>query len=418
MSGADMRTNRTTAIGFAIVAVSAVLYWLVNRSFDAGRGDFFYLADAFLHGRTWLDVRLGPWDVIPVDGRYYVPFAPFPAVALMPVVALFGAVGADQVESGINALLAASGVGMCWWLLGRLRVPRIIDRIWLVILFGFSTQILWVTTRGGVWHTGHLVATILTFACLVELWGRRRAWLIGLLAGFAFLTRAPLAFAIPFYALLLLPGVTGTTLDQPEPIVPTTDGGYIARARRRLPWRAWILLGIGVMPSLLAFFAYNQVRFGTPLESGYALATLPDWLEAQRAKGLFSIVHVPMNIEYLFLHLPTVVSTPPFFRPDGLGMSVFITSPGLLFALRADWRRARTWILAGAVVAVLIPTLLYYGGGWLQYGYRYFLDSVPIVLAMCGLAAAYRGEVGPVWKVLIAFGTVVMALGVYWAYNL
>ena len=33
------------------------IYWLANREFDAGRGDFFYLADAFLHGRTWLDVR-------------------------------------------------------------------------------------------------------------------------------------------------------------------------------------------------------------------------------------------------------------------------------------------------------------------------------------------------------------------------
>ena len=31
-----------------------------NRGFDAGRGDFFYLADAFLHGRTWLDFRPGP----------------------------------------------------------------------------------------------------------------------------------------------------------------------------------------------------------------------------------------------------------------------------------------------------------------------------------------------------------------------
>ena len=40
----------------------------------------------------------------------------------------------------------------------------------LAVLFGFSTQILWVTTRGGVWHTGHLIATILTFACLIELW--------------------------------------------------------------------------------------------------------------------------------------------------------------------------------------------------------------------------------------------------------
>ena len=106
---------------------------------------------------------------------------------------------------------------MCWWLLGRVGVPRLIDRLWLVILFGFSTQILWVTTRGGVWHTGHLVATILTFACLIELWGRRRAWLIGLLAGFAFLTRAPLAFAIPFYASCWCPMVAPASASAAAP---------------------------------------------------------------------------------------------------------------------------------------------------------------------------------------------------------
>ena len=54
----------------------------------------------------------------------------------------------------------------------------------------------------------------------------------------------------------------------------------------------------------------------------------------------------------------------------------------LLFALRADWRRPVTWFLAAATVLVLVLTLLYYGG-WLQYGYRYFLDSVPFVMALC-----------------------------------
>ena len=57
--------------------------------------------------------------------------------------------------------------------MGRIGVRRLVDRGWLVLLFGFSTQILWVTTRGGVWHTGHLIATILTFACLIELWGKQ-----------------------------------------------------------------------------------------------------------------------------------------------------------------------------------------------------------------------------------------------------
>ena len=206
-----------------------------------------------------------------------------------------------------------------------------------------------------------------------------------------------MAFALPFYALLL-------ATSPPR--------------ARTLPWRAWAWLAIGVLPSIAFFFLYNQLRFGTPFESGYALATLPDWLESQRQQGLFALVHVPMNLDYLFVHLPTFIPRPPFFKPDGLGLSVLLTSPGLLLAARADWRQSRAWWLLGAAVAVLIPTLLYYGGGWLQYGYRYFLDSVPFVIALCGMAAVRRGRVGRGWLALIAFGTVVMLVGVYWAYHL
>ena len=412
----DARTGRPSTavlVGLAVVGISALLYWLANRQFDALRGDLFYLADAFLHGRASIDIRLGPNDVIPIGDRYYVPFAPFPAVVLMPIVALVGPVTADQLESGINALLAAAGVGMCWWLLGRIGVARLTDRLWLTVLFGFSTQILWVTTRGGVWHTGHLVATILTFACLIELFGRQRALLVGLLAGAAFLSRAPLAFAVPFYALLLEPRVVAGAAQ-----VSAVAGGYVARASRWVRWRSWGLLALGVLPSIVAFFVYNQVRFGTPFESGYALATLPDFLERQRQVGLFSLAHVPMNLDYFLFRLPRLISEPPFFRPDGLGLSVLITSPGLLFATQADWRRPRSWWLLGAAVAVLIPTLLYYGGGWLQFGYRYFLDSVPFVMALCGLGAVRRGGVGLGWRLLIVFGCLVGAAGVYWAYHL
>ena len=121
-----------------------------------------------------------------------------------------------------------------------------------------------------------------------------------------------------------------------------------------------------------------------------------------------------MNLDLFLLHLPKPIDQFPFFKPDGLGMSVLLTSPGLLFAVRADWHSRRSWWLLGAAVAVLIPTLLYYGGGWLQYGYRYFLDSVPFVIALCGLAAVKQGRIGYGWLALIAFGTVVMAFSVYW----
>lgn len=404
----DRWRDRPTAIGLALVALSAALYWVANRDFEAGRGDFFYLAEAFLQGRTWLEFAPGPLDVI-VGGpdRYYVPFAPFPAIAFMPLVAVTGAELADQWESGINALLAASTVGMGWWFLGRAGVRSLADRAWLVALLGFSTQILWVTTRGGVWHTGHLIATLLTLGCLIELWGRRRAWLIGLLAGAAFLTRAPLAFAVPFYALLLLP----------EDALADVRG-TVARFVERIPWRAWAGLAAGLVPAVAFFFLYNQLRFDDPLESGYALATLPPWLEAQRDKGLFALAHVPMNLDYLFLHFFVPDDDFPGFRPDGLGLSVFVTSPGLLFAIRADWRRPTPWLLLGAAALVLVPTLLYYGGGWLQYGYRYFLDSIPFVWAICAIAAVERGWVSWGWRALIALGVAVMWAGVYWAYRI
>src|SRR5262245_37659954 len=114
-STALSRFDQAAAVGVLVAVVSMAIYWLSNRFFDATRGDFFYLADAFLHGRTWLDVRLGYQDVIVQNGHIYVPFAPFPAIALMPIVALTGPQVADQWETGINAALAAATVGMAWW---------------------------------------------------------------------------------------------------------------------------------------------------------------------------------------------------------------------------------------------------------------------------------------------------------------
>jgi hypothetical protein len=404
----------SVAVGIALVVVAFFVYWLSNRAFSAGRADFMYLADAFLHGRVWVPVglapnapRLGVNDVIEIGGRIYIPFAPFPAIVLAPLVAVVGPVTADHWETGINAALAAGVVGLAYWVPGRIGVRGIIGRLLLAILLGFSTQIWWVTTRGGVWHTGHLVATILVLLLIAEMFGRQRAWLMGLLVGFAFLTRAPLAFAGPGIALWALHA--SGALDGHRTLGQRIDA---------LPWRDWGMLIVGFLPSLAFFFWYNWARFGSITESGYGLATLPEWLEALRQQGLFSTVHVKMNLEYLFLKLPKFSAEFPYFKPDGLGMSILFTSPGLLLAFLAPWRDRRTWILLITAVLVLIPTLLYYGGGWLQYGYRYFLDSIPFVWAMVAMYGAKRGGY-PWWAwLLVGWGVLVGLAGVYWAYHL
>jgi hypothetical protein len=179
------------------------------------------------------------------------------------------------------------------------------------------------------------------------------------------------------------------------------------------------MLMAGFAPSLAFFLFYNWARFGSVTESGYGLATLPPFLETLREQGLFSPVHVGMNLELLFLKLPRFTAELPWFQPDGLGMSVLFTSPALLLGLRAPWRDRRSWILLATAALVLVPTLLYYGGGWLQFGYRYFLDSIPFVWAMVGLYGVKRRGGYPWWAwVLLAWGVAVGLGGVYWAYHL
>ncbi len=261
-----LRRRRGPLALIALLVVSTGVYWLSAWKFDAGRPDLFYLADAFLHGRLWLERALGPYDVVIVGDRVYVPFAPFPALAFLPLVAAVGPAAATAWQPLLNALLAAAGLGLCWWMLARIGVRSVVDRLWITALWGFSTAIWFTTTRGGVWHTGHLVASILTFAGLVELFGRRRPLVMGLLSGAAFLTRPPVIAALPLWAWAAFPE------------------GW--RRNLRSIARPVATLALGFAPAALFGLWYNWARFGSPLESGYYLAALPAFLEARQGPGV------------------------------------------------------------------------------------------------------------------------------------
>ncbi len=99
----------------ALLAV--ILYASFAATYDpiwqASRYAYFnYPADAFLHGQ--LHLRLLPWtphDLSLYDGRYYLYWPPFPAVLLMPFVALFR-VGVSDILftlgiAGLNVALVA-----------------------------------------------------------------------------------------------------------------------------------------------------------------------------------------------------------------------------------------------------------------------------------------------------------------------
>jgi hypothetical protein len=392
------RPDWRTPVGLAVAAVIGLVLYSTT-GFDAGRPDIFYLSDAFLHGSAMLPRPMGSWDVIPWPGGYYLPFGPFPSILFMPLMLFISPEQATQWEPVVNSCLAALDVALLWWLAARVGVERIRDRVWLVVLLALGTDMWWVVVRGGVWHTGHLVATMLTLMALIECFGRRRPLLVGLPAGAAFLSRSPVIFGLLFYAWVM-----------------TRDRDVRTGAGRRSIARDWLVLGLGVAPSIAFYFCYNQVRFGSPLESGYELALLPAWLAALRDQGLFSLSHLGRNWDYFVLRLPQGIDTFPFFKPDSHGNSILFTSPALLLALRAGWRRAMPWALGLAFVAIMLPNLLYYGGGWFQFGFRYALDAIPFALVLCALALRRRSA-SLMWWAVLAFCVFVNAGGAWWAYR-
>jgi hypothetical protein len=402
--------NRTTGRAGLVLAairlaplivglVALILYGVLAVRFSAQRADYYYLADAFLHGRAWIDPAVLPSgielplnDTILVDGRLYLPFQPMPAVMIAPIVALLGLDGAIRVEPIVNATLAASVVAFGWVLIGRMGVKRLRDRILLVELLGFGTVMLNVTVHGGVWHTAQLAATAFAMWGLAESHAQRpRAWLLGILAGAALLSRSTLLFVVPYFAWR----AAGAPTNLPALRVALRRGA-----------RPVTVLAAAFAPFAVAMLVYDMVRFGSPFETGYGLAQLPPFLEQLRAQGLFSLVHVPMNLDLMLLRPPIWVGPPDFVHPDLHGMSTLLASPALFAGLRTLPRRVDARALGLAGLLVLTPTLLYYGGGWVQFGYRYLLDSMPFWIALCGIQAA-RSGIGWVWQVAIAWSVVV-----------
>jgi hypothetical protein len=260
---------------------------------------------------------------------------------------------------------------------------------WLATLGAVGTLLLPLAVARSYYYLAHLEAMLLTFATLIEWRGRRRPWLVGAGLGLAALARPTVILAtIPFGIAFLLE--------------------HRDRIRNVLAYAAPIAAAVAVMG------LYNLARFGSPLETGYAHAHLTSTILAERrSMGLFSIAHLRENLERLLLRGFDVRSQWPNLVPDPFGHSVFVTTPALVLAAGAGFRDRTTWPLWAAAGLVFAPLAVYYGGGgYATYGYRYFLDVAPFLLALVALAA--RRHFGVLEKGLIALSVAFCVYGVVW----
>jgi hypothetical protein len=144
--------------------------------------------------------------------------------------------------------------------------------------------------------------------------------------------------------------------------------------------------------AILIIGCYNYFRFQNPFNGGYEYQLLGTISAGSRSYGVFSLLHIPMNFYGAFLGTPNTVPIAagswilkfPFIENNNYGMSIFITSPYLLylFTLKRSAFDRRTINLLVAIAASCLLVLSYYGLGLFQFGYRYALDFMPALFLL------------------------------------
>ncbi len=371
---------------------------------------FVYQAYSLLHMR--LDIpQFTPTDIILVNSKHYIVYPPFPAILMMPFVAIFGLGFSDifftQVCSAINIVLL-------FWLLETLRLSGRSRRTFqqnvaLCIFFFFGTISFYLSLGGTMWFTAHIVGATCTLAFMLFAF-QRRYLLSALCLGCAFLTRAPAIAGLPLLLYLMLE----------EHVGATTLKELLKRARS-LPWRPFALTLTPLLVILVIFLARNALAFGSPWETGYTLLIQQKYPAVHY--GVISPHYIWSDIVANFLSFPAVKFTSPFdtlpqidLLNGGYGISVFFTTPIFLFLFFARNRTPSTlrkvlWISVGLITAF---TLLYHAAGWYEFGARYLFEGYPYAFV---LLAIYEIEMGWRFYLLGLFGILINFAGAqeFWA---
>jgi hypothetical protein len=346
---------------------------------------FVYLAKSFLDGHLYFTVFPGRWDDTTYYlGHHYWPLGPLPAIILMPFVRIFGLA---MRQAYLLFLLN---------LLNLHLLCRIARRItgnsgsswWLSFAYMFSTAYLFVALAPFSWYFAQVVATSCLLLALKEYLYGKRWWIIGLYTALGVATRITLLGAGVFFVFSIM-------------LSEETKSRKTAHS---------LQLFLPVVAALLALLLYNFLRFGNPLEFGYALQLLPVEQAANRTYGLWSFVHFPANLYYFLLKGPegvflpgTKILTYPFLHPNSWGMSILFTSPILLWIFKAPWEE--TIVRLSALTSLLIFFVLmgYYGIGADQYGYRYALDFYPFLFLMLAYSSKTKFSFSMKMMTIVSF---------------
>jgi hypothetical protein len=328
----------------------------------------------------------------------YVSFPPFPTVLMLPGAAIAGRAANDVIPT---LLVAALILPLALAALRRLAAAGLSQRalrddLWLVAALAFGSVLWFSAVQGKVWYTAHVVGVALA---LLYAWASieaRRPVIAGLALAAAALTRTAMAFMVPLFLFELW----------------RMHGGLAAwRADRRAMLRALrrplIAFAAPIAAFAIAGAIYNLVRFGAPTEFGHSYLQVRQQAQIEQY-GLASYHYLARNLAVGFTLLPELLPRPPYVQISGHGLALWFTSPVLVLLL---WPRDRgplhrpLWL---CVALVALPSLFYQNSGWVQFGYRFSLDYLALLILLLAVGGRPLTRVA---KALIVAAIVINLFG-------
>lgn len=378
--------NSNLVLPLVLLIFSLFSGYFINRAtnFIQYENQLSKLAQAFINNDLFLNpLGLPLGDYAEYKSRQYVFYGPMPSILLIPAVLLFGQDFPQTFLSFISLIV----IYMCIFLISKLFVKSISDCLMLANFFVFGTVLYFLGLVPITAYTMQVIGLAFIVAAIYFYFVKRNWLIIGALIAAAGLTRLIYLGAIVFFVIELF------------------------RTNRQTVWKSFLLLTIPFLISLFILGIYNFRRFGSVFETGYKYnITLKSYpLDANLKKGLLSIKHIPANLYLLLLKGPEAVKSKdhgfnlvfPYLKADGWGMAIWFTSPLFLYLIKYK-KVAYSYSAIATIILLSFPSLLYFGIGFSQYGYRYSLDFLPFLFLI--LLPTFKDGLTTFAKFLIFIG--------------
>lgn len=405
--------ERSTPTGFPLylpwflaLVVGLVLYYS-----NPAPNDFYdytwRIAQGLWHGQLGLDKSPGSWlnELVPFNGKFYSVFPLGSVLTMMPLTPL--------LTYFPGAFLSAfCGAATTWFAfhLASLWGDSLSRRVCFCLVPVLGSWMWCNVAFAGAWQIVLAFAVAGQFGALYFTLVKPRPFLAGAFFALAFGNRTEVILTAPLFLYLMLRAPLAIpVLDEPQDAVPgaspekNRSNKEVARAQRlqekrlqeerdreaerdalhKASRKARIVsntLWFCLTPLVLgvATLLYNNARFGSPTDFGYA--RIPGVLLEENYKyGIFSLHAIPNNFHKMLLDGWNRRDVFPYWVPSGWGGSLFLSCPFLLLLWGRFFSRDRGMTIASWMGVVALTFVLWIHGdpgGW-QYSYRYAMVLLP-----------------------------------------